>query len=89
MIEVRHLAIRNQTHPLRFEPCLQGQNQGVLLVVDRSLDAGKRFNTGKLQQEAEQVALEFNGTVPRLEGEFCVHTFSLKQRFRTALRRLR
>ena len=69
VIEVRHAAIRDQTDTLRFEPGLQGQNQGVVLVVDGSLDAGKSFNAGKFQHETVQVALEFNGTVPGLEGE--------------------
>jgi len=51
--EVRHLAIRNQTDALGFEPCLQGQHQGVILVVDGSLDPRKRFDAGKLEHEIE------------------------------------
>lgn len=67
--EICHRAIRDQMDTLGFEPRLQGQNQGVVLVVDGSLDAPKRVNAGKLEHESMQVTLEFNGAVPRLEGK--------------------
>jgi hypothetical protein len=52
VIEVCHLAIRDQTDALGREPRLQGQNQRVVLVVEGSLDARKSFDAGKLGQEA-------------------------------------
>jgi hypothetical protein len=64
-----HPAIRDEMDALGFEPGLQGQNQGVVLVVDGSLDASKSLNAGKFEHEAIQVTLEFNGTVPGLEGK--------------------
>ena len=52
VIQVCHLAIRDQTDALGREPRLQGQNQRVVLVVEGSLDARKSFDAGKLEQEA-------------------------------------
>jgi hypothetical protein len=69
VLKVGHLAIRDQTDALGFEPGLQREDQGVILVVDGSLDARERFNAGKLEHEAVQVTLELNGAVPGLEGE--------------------
>ena len=46
VIEVCHLAVRDETDPLGFEPSLQRPDQGVVLVVDGSLDARQSFNAG-------------------------------------------
>jgi hypothetical protein len=63
VIEIRHLAIHDETDALSRQPSLQGKDQGIVLVVDGSLDPGESFNAGKLEHETEEVTLELHGFV--------------------------
>jgi len=67
--DVCHFAVRNEVDALIGKPALQWDNQRVVLVVDRSLHSGERFNARELQQETQQVALELHGAVPGLKRE--------------------
>jgi len=69
VIEIGHLATDEQVDALGFEPCLQRQDEGIVLVVDGSLHTRKSFNAGKFQHEAEQITLELDGAMPGLKGE--------------------
>jgi hypothetical protein len=75
VIEVCDLAIRDQPNALGCEPGLQGQNHGVVLVVNGSLHARQSFDARELQHEAEQVTLELRGAVPWLEANVVDHMY--------------
>ena len=55
--------------PWRGEPSRQRPHDRIILIVDRTLDAGERFDAGEFAHEAMQVALELDRAVPGLKGE--------------------
>ena len=69
VIQPSHGAIRMDDYAAIDEPLLKRSHQRIILVVDRSLDAGERFDAGEFQQESVQIALEFGGAVPGQESE--------------------
>ena len=66
-VEVGDGAATLKIHAAVLQPGLKRADHRVVLIVDRALDAGERFDAAELLDEAVQVALELDGAVPGLE----------------------
>ena len=67
--EIGHDAAVADLDALLLEPALQRADQQIVLVEDRPLDAGERFDAAEFLHEPVQIALELHRAVPRLKGE--------------------
>ena len=67
--QIRDAGIELDLDVPRLEPLLQGPHHGVILIVDRAHDPVQAIKAVDHVGETNEIALEFDGAVPRLKGE--------------------